>query len=112
MNKQVLTSLALGSAVAFTSLSAAAANVENPFSMVKLSHGYQVAEADEKMMEGKCGGDKAGEKMHDGKCGGDKAADGAMKKKDGQCGGDKADDGTMKKKDGKCGEGKCGSGKK
>lgn len=112
MKKQVLTSLALGSAVAFTSMSASAAGVDNPFSMAKLSQGYQVAEADAKTMEGKCGADKAGEKMMDGKCGGDKADHADMKKKDGQCGGDKADGGAMKKKDGKCGEGKCGSGKK
>lgn len=99
MKKHVITSLALGSAVAFTSLSASAASVENPFSMVKLSSGYQVAEAEAKMMDGKCGADKAGEsgtKKMDGKCG------------EGKHGDDKAASESMKKKDGKCGEGKCG----
>lgn len=96
MNKQVITSIALGSAVAFTSLSATAASVENPFSSVKLSSGYQLAEAGDKAGEGKCGEGKCGEKKAEGKCG------------EGKCGGEKTDDETGKKADGKCGEGKCG----
>jgi len=64
----------------------------NPFAMQSLNSGYMVAAADDKAMEGKCGGDKA--KAMEGKCGGDKA-----KAMEGKCGGDKA----------KAMEGKCGS---
>lgn len=105
MNKQIITSIALGSAVAFTSMGVSAASAENPFSAVKLSSGYQLAEADDKMKEGKCG---------EGKCGGEKSADGAADKKadgkcgEGKCGGEKSADDAGKKADGKCGEGKCG----
>lgn len=115
MNKQIITSIALGSAVAFTSMGVSAASAENPFSAVKLSSGYQLAEADDKMKEGKCGEGKSS----DGKCGGDKSMHGAADKKaDGKCGGEKCCDGNCggakhmddasKKTDGKCGEGKCG----
>ncbi len=110
MNKQIITSIALGSAVAFTSMGVSAASAENPFSAVKLSSGYQLAEADDKMKEGKCGEGKAGE----GKCGGEKSAQGAADKKadgkcgEGKCGGEKSADDASKKADGKCGEGKCG----
>jgi len=103
-------SLAVGAAfVASAALSPAAFAADNPFSVQKLDTGYKLAAADEKKMEGKCGGDKA----KDAKCGGDK-------KKDAKCGGDKAKDAKCgaekkagdKKKDGKCGEGKCGADKK
>jgi len=71
---------------------------DNPFGMQTLGQGYQVAEADTKMPEGKCGamkGEAAGADM-------DKA-------KEGKCG-DKAESKAQTKaKDGKCGEGKCGA---
>jgi uncharacterized low-complexity protein len=73
---------------------------DNPFGMQTLGQGYQVAEADTKMPEGKCGamkGEAAGADM-------DKA-------KEGKCG-DKAESKAQAKaKDGKCGEGKCGANK-
>jgi uncharacterized low-complexity protein len=71
---------------------------DNPFGMQTLGQGYQVAEADTKMPEGKCGamkGEAAGADM-------DKA-------KEGKCG-DKAESKAQTKAmDGKCGEGKCGA---
>ncbi len=78
--------LAIGTAFAATGVLAPIAShaADNPFGMQKLDAGYQLAQADSKAKDGKCGGDKA---------------------KDGKCGGDK-------KKDGKCGEGKCGGDKK
>ena len=91
MNKQ-LKNITLSSAVAIA-LASGHALADNPFSATQLEGGYQVASAEGKCGEGKCGAD---EKKTDGKCGGD------MKKTDGKCGGD------MKKTDGKCGEGKCG----
>lgn len=75
---------------------------DNPFGMQTLGQGYQVAEADTKMPEGKCGamkGEAAGADM-------DKA-----KAKEGKCG-DKAESKAQAKaRDGKCGEGKCGASK-
>lgn len=79
---------------------------DNPFGMQTLGQGYQVAEADTKMPEGKCGamkGEAAGADM-------DKA-----KAKEGTCG-DKAESKAQAKaqakaRDGKCGEGKCGASK-
>jgi uncharacterized low-complexity protein len=75
---------------------------DNPFGMQTLGQGYQVAEADAKMPEGKCGAMKG------------EAAGGAMDKaKEGKCG-DKAKaeaNAKAKAKDGKCGEGKCGANK-
>ena len=72
----------------------------NPFGMQTLGQGYQLAEADAKMPEGKCGamkGEAAGADM-------DKA-------KEGKCG-DKAESkAEAKARDGKCGEGKCGANK-
>jgi uncharacterized low-complexity protein len=80
MNKQQLITIALGSAfAAVTALPAHAAG--NPFAAKTLDAGYQVAQADTKAKDGKCG---------EGKCGGDKKA------KEGSCGGDK-------KKDASCG---------
>ena len=71
---------------------------DNPFGMQTLGQGYQVAEADAKMPEGKCGA-KQGE-----------ASGGDMDKaKEGKCG-DKAK-AQAKARDGKCGEGKCGANK-
>lgn len=83
MNKQQLITLALGSAfAAVTALPAHAAG--NPFAAKSLDAGYQVAQADMKAKDGKCG---------EAKCGADKK-------------------GATKAKDGKCGEGKCGADKK
>jgi len=88
-------SLAVGAAfVASATLSPAAFAADNPFGMTKLDSGYQLAMADEKAKDAKCGA----EKKKDAKCGGNK-------KKDAKCGAEKA----KKKKDGKCGEGKCGA---
>jgi uncharacterized low-complexity protein len=86
-------SLALSAALGSSGVALAG---DNPFGMQTLGQGYQVAEADAKMPEGKCGGMKgeaAGEDM-------DKAnAQAQTKAKDGKCG------------EGKCGEGKCGTNK-
>ncbi|MER2538112.1 MAG: hypothetical protein ABTQ26_02615 [Azonexus sp.] len=78
-------SLAIGSAFAAATLTpvAHAAN-DNPFGATKLAAGYQLAQADTKKMDGKCG---------EAKCGAEKKA-------------------AEKKKDGKCGEAKCGADKK
>ena len=69
---------------------------DNPFAMQTLDQGYQVAEADTKAPEGKCGG----KQMEEGKCGAGKAMEGSN-----------ADMPGSKAKDGKCGEGKCGASK-
>ena len=101
MKKQNLVSLAIGSAFAAVALTPIAHAADNPFSAAKLEAGYQLAQADTKTKDGKCG---------EGKCGGDKKA--AEKKKDGKCGEAKcgADKKPADKKaDGKCGEAKCGA---
>ena len=88
MKKKTTLTLAAGAAfVATTAFTPLASAADNPFGMVKLDSGYQLAQAktDDKKKDGKCG---------EGKCGGDKKA---------------AD---PKMKDGKCGEGKCGGTKK
>ena len=84
MKKQNLVSLAVGSAFAAIALSPVAHAAENPFGATKLEAGYQLAQADTKTKDGKCG---------EAKCGADKK-------------------GADKKKDGKCGEAKCGAEKK
>lgn len=107
MKKQNFVSLAVGSAFAAVALSPVAQAAENPFGATKLEAGYQLAQADTKMKDGSCGGDK---KM-DAKCGADKKAAeakcGADKKKDASCGAAKksteAKCGADKKKDGSCG---------
>lgn len=82
MKKQQLLTLALGSAfAAAATLPAQAAG--NPFASQKLDQGYQVAQAETKAKDGKCG---------EAKCGADKKG--------------------AKAKDGKCGEAKCGADKK
>jgi uncharacterized low-complexity protein len=98
MKKQLLTGITLSSSVALAALSGAVLASENPFSASELSAGYQLAQADSKPKEGKCG---------EGKCG----AKGEGKKPEGKCGEGKcgAKDDDSKKKDGKCGEGKCGA---
>jgi uncharacterized low-complexity protein len=78
MKKQQLLSLALGSAFAVAAISPAMA--ANPFEASKLDSGYQLAQADMKQKDGKCG---------EAKCGADKkkeASCGADKKKDASCG--------------------------
>ncbi len=110
--------LALTAAIGAAGIAHAAGN---PFAMQSLRGGYLVAAADDKAMEGKCGGDKA--KAMEGKCGGDKAK--ASKAKDGKCGEGKCGANKAKAKakakamEGKCGadkakatEGKCGADKK
>lgn len=106
MNKQQLLSVAIGSAFAAVTLMPVA-HAANPFAADTLQNGYQVAQADAKAKDGKCGEGKCGaEKKKDGKCGEGKC--GADKKKDGKCGEGKCGAEKDKKKDGKCGEGKCG----
>jgi len=105
MKTTKIVSLAIGSAFAAAALSPIAHAADgNPFSSAKLESGYQLAQADTKGKDGKCG---------EAKCGADKKA--AEKKKDGKCGEAKcgADKkATEKKVDGKCGEAKCGADKK
>jgi len=101
MKTKNVVSLAIGSAFAATAAFAPIAHAaDNPFAIKKLEAGYQLAAADDKMKDGKCGEAKCGadKKKAEGNCG-------ANKKKDGSCGADK-------KKDGKCGEAKCGADKK
>ena len=89
------TALTLALTTALGSSGAALAG-DNPFAMQVLGHGYQVAEADTKAPEGKCGA----KQTEEGKCGANK--------------GDEGKGGAMtepKAKDGKCGEGKCGANK-
>jgi uncharacterized low-complexity protein len=81
MKKQQLLSLALGSAFAVAAISPAVA--ANPFEASKLDNGYQLAQADMKKKDGKCGEAKCGaDKKKEASCGGDK-------KKDATCGGKK-----------------------
>ena len=89
---------AIGVALAGALGTNVASAAENPFGLSEIGSGYmQVAQAEGKCGEGKCGGDKAKAET-EGKCGGDKA------ESEGKCGGDK-DKATT---EGKCGEGKCG----
>lgn len=106
MTSKTAITLALTAALGSTGVALAG---ENPFGMQVLKQGYQVAEADAKMPDAKCGANKVQEakcaankdaaKAAEGKCGTNKDA-GAMK-----------DAPPMKAKDGKCGEGKCGANK-
>ncbi len=79
MNKQHLITIALGSAFAAATLLPAHA-AGNPFTAKTLDAGYQVAQADTKAKDGKCG---------EGKCGGDKGKAKDGKCGEGKCGGDK-----------------------
>ena len=73
MKKKQNLAVAIGSAFAAGALLAPAAQAaDNPFGATSLSAGYQLAQADTKAKDGKCG---------EGKCGADKA-----KAKDGKCG--------------------------
>ena len=116
------------SAIAVSSLSAGIAKTASAadlFGATELSAGYQVAMADGKCGEAKCGGNKVKakveEKVKEGSCGGNKAKEGscgsskskegscgANKSKEGSCGANKAKAVVEKAKEGKCGEGKCG----
>ena len=98
-NRQHLITIALGSAFAAATLLPAHA-AGNPFVAKTLDAGYQVAQADTKAKDGKCG---------EGKCGADKKT---TKAKDGKCSEGKCGADKSKAKDGKCGEGKCGGDKK
>ena len=99
MNKQQLITLAMGSAfAAVAALPAQAAG--NPFAAKTLDAGYQVAQADMKAKDGKCGASKKTEKAAEGKCSADKAHEG-------KCGGEKATEGKCSAD--KAHEGKCGS---
>ncbi len=107
MKKSLSVAMGATFAAAMTASPAAFSADANPFGMQNLESGYmQVAEAEGKCGEGKCGGDKAKKegKCGEGKCGGDKA------KKEGKCGEGKC--GGDKAKEAKCGEGKCGGDKK
>jgi len=113
MKKTTQLALAVGSAIATSAALVPVAHAaDSPFGLTALSAGYQLAEADMKQKDGKCGEAKCGadkvkmkEKMTDAKCGADKM-------KEAKCGDDKA-----KMKDAKCGadkakEAKCGADKK
>jgi uncharacterized low-complexity protein len=85
MKTTKIISLAIGSVFAAAALTPVAyAGNDNPFTSTRLDAGYQLAQADAKQKDGKCG---------EAKCGADKKA-------------------AEKKKDGKCGEAKCGADKK
>lgn len=98
MKKQTLVTLAIGSAFTAAALSPIAhAAGDNPFSANKLQAGYQLAQADTKKKDGKCG---------EAKCGAEKKA--AEKKAEAKCGADKN---TGMESGGKAGEAKCGANK-
>ena len=60
MKKQSLTSLAIASTFAAVALTPVANAADNPFAAKQLSAGYQLAQADTKGKEGKCGEGKCG----------------------------------------------------
>lgn len=106
MKTTKILSLAIGSAFAAVALSPMANAADNPFGATKLEAGYQLAQADSKKMDGKCGEAKCGadkKKAAEAKCGADKKAEakcGAdMKAAEAKCGADKK------------GEAKCGANK-
>jgi uncharacterized low-complexity protein len=84
IKKQLITGITL----ALTAVSGIAQANENPFAATQLTTGYQVAQADTKSAEGKCGAKETDGKKAEGKCG--------------------AKETDSKKAEGKCGEGKCG----
>ncbi|MFH2211562.1 MAG: hypothetical protein ABIJ01_07990 [Pseudomonadota bacterium] len=99
MKKQTIVSLAIGSAFTAAALIPVAhAAGDNPFGASKLQSGYQIADADNKMKDGKCG---------EATCGADKKA--ADPKGEAKRGADKKMD---MKSDAKAGEAKCGASKK
>lgn len=108
-NTQKTFALAIGGAFALTIAAASANAAENPFSAKPLSSGYQVADADMKTKDGKCGAGKCGadkkngmEKAHEGSCSADKIKEGAcsaekaamVKEKEGACSAAKAKEGS------------------
>lgn len=112
--KNATLTVALGAAfTASLTMGATAQAVGNPFATQILDRGYMVADAGNKMGDGKCGNmtnDKAG----DGKCGGTKkdAAPAKAKSMEGKCAANTKEIAPSKAKDGKCGEAKCGANKK
>lgn len=104
MTRKTRIALAIGS----TLVANAALALSNPFALAALDSGYQLAQADVKQKDGKCGEAKCGadKKAKEGSCGANKKA------KEGSCGADK------KARDGSCGadkkakEGSCGASKK
>jgi len=107
MTRKTRLALAIGSTLV-TSAALAAVAGPNPFKLTALDSGYQLAQADSKQKDGKCGEAKCGanKKAKESSCGANKKA------KDGSCGADK------KAKDGSCGadkkakDGSCGADKK
>ena len=77
MKKQNLVSLTVGSAFAAIALSPVAHAADNPFGATQLKAGYQLAQADTKTKDGKCGEAKCGadKKKAEAKCGADKKTD-------------------------------------
>ena len=89
--------IAIGTAMAGSLSAVSTANADtNPFGMSELSSGYmQVAQAEMKCGEGKCGGEKMKEQMKkagEGKCAGTKPAESKEKSKEGKCGGAKTEE--------------------
>lgn len=105
MKKPLLTTLTFSSVVALSALSAHSFAGENPFTATTLKAGYQLAQADTKMAEGKCGESKT---EAEGKCG-DKKVEG--KCGEGKCGAEKKAAEEKAAAEGKAAEGKCGEGK-
>jgi uncharacterized low-complexity protein len=106
MNRKTKLAFAFAATVALSPLASAAGN---PFALTALSSGYQLAQADVKQKDGKCGEAKCGAnkaKAQEAKCGADK------KVADGSCGANK------KAQEGSCGankkaaDGSCGANKK
>ncbi|WPL17422.1 hypothetical protein Thiowin_02433 [Thiorhodovibrio winogradskyi] len=101
MTKQTMTTLTWAGAALVggpLTLGSALADSGNPFLAQPLSSAHiQLAQAEGKCGEGKCGGQEGTEA----KCGADKESEG-------KCGG--GDKGAEGKGEGKCGEGKCGGG--
>jgi uncharacterized low-complexity protein len=88
---------ALGATVLSAALAPTVSAGENPFALNELKSGYQLAQAEPKPAEGKCG---------EGKCGGEMTGETKGETKgatEGKCGaGGKTSEGKC------CGEGKCG----
>jgi uncharacterized low-complexity protein len=107
MNRKTKLALAVGSTLATSVALAPAQAASNPFALTALSSGYQLAQADAKQQDGKCG---------EAKCGANKAKEtkeaacGANKAKEGSCGADpkmkEAACGGNKKLDAACGANK------
>lgn len=117
--------LAISGAFALTIAATSVNAAENPFSAKSLSSGYQVADADIKMKDGKCGAGKCGaskkkameenigEKTHDGSCSAEKSAEGKcsaeMKNSANTMPMEAAPTTDAKMEEGKCSAGKCGA---